>query len=76
MEGTAEKGAEIMTWAAMNCGTEETERRIAVCVRMNKLWNKRNRTEDKATQKRLDREIDRIRRAEAPWMKDAAYWLY
>ena len=45
-------------------------------MRMNKLWSKRNSTDDKATQKRLDREIDRIRRAEAPWLKDIAYWLY
>ena len=65
-----------MTWAAMNVSPVETERRQGVCVRMNKLWSKRNATEDKATQKRLDREIDRMRRQEAPWLKDIAYWLY
>lgn len=65
-----------MTWAAMKVSPTEVERRQAVCVRMNKIWNKRNHTEDKQTQKRLDREIDRMRRQEAPWLKDIAYWLY
>ena len=65
-----------MTWAQMGCTPAETERRQAACMRMNKLWNKRNNTDDKATQKRLDREIDRMRRQEAPWLKDIAYWLY
>lgn len=65
-----------MTWAQMGCSPEETTRRQDACMRMNKLWSKRNSTDDKATQKRLDREIDRIRRAEAPWLKDIAYWLY
>ena len=72
----AGKGAAGMTWAAMGCKPAETERRQAVCVRMNKLWDKRNHTDDKATRKRLDRELDRMRRAEAPWLKDIAYWLY
>ena len=65
-----------MTWAQMNVSPAETERRQAVCVRMNKLWHKRNSTDDKAAQKRLDRELDRMRRAEAPWLRHIAYWLY
>ena len=65
-----------MTWAQMKVSPAETARRQAVCTRLNVLWNKRNSTEDKAKRKRIDREIDRIRRAEAPWMKEAAYFLY
>lgn len=65
-----------MTWAQMKVSPAETSRRQAVCTRLNVLWNKRNSTEDKAKRKRIDREIDRIRRAEAPWMKEAAYFLY
>ena len=65
-----------MTLAAMKCAPAELTRRQDACVRMNKLWSKRNSTDDTATQKRLDREIDRMRRQEAPWLKDIAYWLY
>lgn len=65
-----------MTWAAMKVSPAETERRQAACARLNKLWNKRNSTDDKAARKRLEREIDRVRRTEAPWLKDIAYWLY
>lgn len=71
-----EKGGGGMTWAAMKASPSELIRRQAACDRMNILYAKRNRTDDPATQKRLDREIDRIRRAEAPWLKDVAYWLY
>ena len=65
-----------MTWAQMGCTPAETTRRMEACERMNKLWRKRNSTDDKAKQKRLEREIDRIRRAEAPWLKNIAFWLY
>ena len=65
-----------MTWAAMNVSPAETERRQGIAVRMNKLWHKRNSTEDKATRKRIDRELSRIRADESHWLKDAAYWLY
>ena len=64
-----------MTWAAMKVSPAEVERRQGVCVRMNKLWHKRNNA-DKATQKRIDRELSRIRADESHWLKDAAYWLY
>jgi hypothetical protein len=74
--GTAEKGAAGMTWAAMKVSPAETERRQVVCVRLNKLWHKRNTTDDKATQKRIDRELARIRADESHWLKEAAYWLY
>ena len=65
-----------MTWKQMNVSPAETERRQKVCVRLNLLWNKRNHTDDKATQKRIDREINRIRSDESYWMKEAAYFLY
>lgn len=65
-----------MTWAAMNCDPAELERRQVACNRINNLWNKRNRAEDEKTRKRIDRKIETIRRQEAPWLKDAAYWLY
>lgn len=65
-----------MTWAQMGCTPAETQRRQEVCARMNTLWHKRNSTEDTAAQKRLDRKIEVIRRQEAPWLRNIAYWLY
>ena len=65
-----------MTWAQMGATPAETSRRQTVVVRLNLLWNKRNRTEDPAKQKRIDREINRIRADESHWLKNAAYWLY
>ena len=65
-----------MTFKAMGCDPAETARRQGVCVRLNILWHKRNSTDDTKKQKRIDREIDRIKREEAPWMKEAAYFLY
>lgn len=67
-----------MTYAQMGKGISATEmeRRMEVVVRMNKLWDKRNACEDKAEQKRIDKRIDSIRRAETSWMKEAAWFLY
>ena len=65
-----------MTWAAMKVDPAETARRQAVCVRLNILDSKRNRAEDEKTRKRIARKMDVIRRHEAPWLKDIAYWLY
>lgn len=65
-----------MTWAAMKCNPEETARRQEVCNRMNTLYNRRNHTDDKAKQKRIDRELSRIRANESFWLKEAAYFLY
>lgn len=65
-----------MTWASMKVDPAETSRRQAVVVRMNLLWSKRNKTDDKGKQKRLDRELSRIRANESFWLKDAAYFLY
>lgn len=65
-----------MTWAAMKVDPAETARRQAVAVRINTLYNKRCRTDDPKTQKRLDRDIARIRADESFWLKDAAYFLY
>ena len=65
-----------MTYAQMKCDPAETSRRQGVVVRLNLLWSKRNRTEDKQKQKRIDREINRIRADESNWLKEAAFFLY
>ena len=65
-----------MTWAAMKVDPAETSRRQAVVVRMNLLWSKRNKTDDRQKQIRIDRELSRIRADESYWLKDAAYFLY
>lgn len=65
-----------MTWAAMKVDPAETARRQDVCARLNALDSKRNRATDESTRKRITRKMDVIRRQEAPWLKDIAYWLY
>ena len=65
-----------MTWAAMKVDPAEVSRRQTVCVRLNTLWAKRNKTDDRQKQKRIDREISRIRADESSWLKPVAYWLY
>ena len=65
-----------MTWAQMKCNPAETERRQKVVVRLNLLWSKRNKTDDKQKQKRIDREMSRIRADESHWLKEAAFFLY
>ena len=70
------KGAGGVTFNSMGCDPAETARRQGVCVRLNILWHKRQNTDDTKKVKRIDREIDRIRRTEAAWMKEAAYFLY
>lgn len=65
-----------MTFKQMGCDPQETERRMAVCARLNVLAHKKAHTEDKAKAKRIDRSIAVILRQERPWMKDVAYFLY
>lgn len=65
-----------MTFKAMGCDAQETERRIAVCTRLNVLAHKKAHTDDKAKAKRIERTMAVILRQERPWMKDAEYWLY
>ena len=65
-----------MTWAQMKVDPAETARRQAVAVRLNLLWSKRQKTEDRQKQKRIDREINRIRADESAWLREAAYFLY
>ena len=65
-----------MTFKEMGCTPDETERRIAVCTRLNVLAHKKARTADKAKAKRIDRSIAVILRQERPWMKEIAYFLY
>lgn len=65
-----------MTFKQMGCTPAETERRIAVCNRLNVLAHKKVKTADQAKAKRIDRSIAVILRQERPWMKEAAYFLY
>ena len=65
-----------MTFKAMGCTPAETERRIAVCTRLNVLAHKKAHTDDKAKAKRIDRNIAVILRQERSWMKDIAYFIY
>ena len=65
-----------MTFKQMNCDPAETARRQAVCVRLNVLWSKREHTDDVGKRRRIDRNIDQIKRQEAAWLKEAAYFLY
>ena len=65
-----------MTFKEMGCSPDETERRIAVCSRLNVLAHKKAHTADKAKAKRLDRSIAVILRQERPWMKEIVYFLY
>lgn len=65
-----------MTWAAMKVDPAETCRRQNVVTRINTLWYKRNHTEDVKKQKRIDREINRIRADESGWLRDAAFFMY
>ena len=77
MEGKAEeRGFGGMTWAQMGVSPAETSRRQKVVDRMNLLWSKRNKTEDVKKQKRIDRELSRIRADESHWLKEAAFFLY
>lgn len=64
-----------MTWAQMKVDPEETARRQAVAVRLNKLFDKRQNADPK-TVKRIDREFRVIKAAESHWLKNAAYFLY
>lgn len=64
-----------MTWAQMNVDPDETARRQAVAVRINKLFDKRQDA-DPATVKKIDREFRSIKAAESHWLKNAAYFLY
>ena len=65
-----------MTFKAMGCDPAETERRIAVCTRLNVLAHKREHTDDVTKRKSIDRRIAVILRQERPWMKDVAFFLY
>ena len=54
----------------------ESERRMEVVVRMNILWDKLQKCDDNAKQKRIRKQIDTIRRQETSWLKEAAFFLY
>lgn len=71
-----ERGFGGMTWAQMGVSPAETTRRQTVVVRLNLLWSKRNKTDDRQKQKRLDREINRIRSDESYWLKEVAFFMY
>ena len=65
-----------MTFKEMGCDTAETERRIAVCTRLNVLAHKKAHMEDKTKAKSIDKRIAVILRAERPWLKEVAWFLY
>ena len=65
-----------MTYKEMKCTADERIRRQEVCARINILYTRKQGTDDQAKRKRIDREIKRISRAEAPWMKEVAFFLY
>lgn len=65
-----------MTWAQMKVDKAETERRQGIAVKMNLIWDKMNRAPDEKTRRRYSRQLAAIRKQEAAWMKDAAYFLY
>ena len=65
-----------MTWAQMKVDKAETERRQGIVVKMNLIWDKMNRAPDEKTRRRYSRQHAAIRKQEAAWMKDAAYFLY
>ena len=65
-----------MTWAQMKVDPAELSRRQAVAVRINRIWDKRNAAPDDKTRRRFDRQIGVIRKPEAGWLKEAAYFLY
>ena len=73
---TEEGGVGGMTWAQMGVSPAETTRRQTVVVRLNLLWSKRNKTDDRQKQKRIDREINRIRSDESYWLKEVAFFMY
>lgn len=65
-----------MTFKQMGCNPAETERRIAVCARLNVLAHKKEHTDDPKARKRIERNIAVILRQERPWMKDIAFFAY
>ena len=65
-----------MTWAQMKVDPEETSRRQAVAVRINLIWDKANRAPDENTRRRYLRQIGAIRKQEAHWLKEAAWFLF
>ena len=65
-----------MTWAQMKVDKAETERRQGIAVKMNLIWDKMNRAPDEKTRRRYVRQLAAIRKQEAAWMKEAAYFLY
>lgn len=65
-----------MTYAQAFNGAdpEEVTRRHAVCVKLNNLWDRRQ--EDPENRMTYDRKISAIKREEAGWLKEAAFFLY
>lgn len=54
----------------------EQRRRMEVIMRMNILWDRMNACDDEAKRKALGKKINKLRRQETSWLKDAAYFLY
>lgn len=65
-----------MAQVCNGCDAAETARRHAVVVRLNVLWDKKQKCDDPKKAKRIDKAIDLVRRQESPWLKEAAFFLY
>lgn len=65
-----------MTYAQAFKGAdpEEVTRRHAVCVKLNKLWDAMQ--ENPENRMAYYRKISAIKREEAGWLKEAAFFLY
>lgn len=62
--------------AFKECDPAEAERRQAVCIRINILWDKLNACEDNAKRKQIEANLIKLKRQEAYWLKDIAYFAY
>ena len=58
------------------CDPAETARRQEVCVRFNILFDKLNACDDDGKRKRIEANLKKLKRQEAPWLKDIAFFLY
>ena len=65
-----------MTWAQMKVDPAELSRRQAVAGKINRIWAKRNAAPDEKTRRRFDRQIGVIRKQEAGWLKEAAWFMF
>lgn len=67
-----------MTYAQIMKGVPapEMKRRMEVIMRMNILWDRKQKCDDESKRKALQKKIDQLRRQETSWLKDIAFFLY